>query len=416
MKALLLASALLAACASAAPTLQLRAPGFDFGTQKVRGVNIGGWLVLEPWITPSLWSRWNSNPASGPVDEFHLCQTLGKSGCLSLLKRHWDTWITENDFKNIAAAGLNTVRIPIGYWAFKLNNGDPYVQGQVAYLDKAIGWARNAGLKVWIDLHGAPGSQNGFDNSGLRDQLGWTQGDTVKQTVAVLKQIAQKYAKPAYQDVVVVIELLNEPLGPNLSFETIRQFYYDGFGTVRDVSSTFIAVSDAFLELGRWNGVLSGGGGNVIVDHHHYQVFSEGEVSRDLGSQIGVACGSRGEINGSDKYVVTGEWSGAMTDCARWLNGFNRGARFDGTYQSSKSYGDCNSKGDLSKMSGADKENLRKYIEAQLDSFETKNGWIFWTWKAEEGNHNDDWNYSKLVNAGIFPNPPTARKYARVCG
>jgi glucan 1,3-beta-glucosidase len=32
-------------------TLQKR---FDFGSTKVRGVNIGGWLVAEPFITPSL--------------------------------------------------------------------------------------------------------------------------------------------------------------------------------------------------------------------------------------------------------------------------------------------------------------------------------------------------------------------------
>ena len=27
---------------------------FSFGSEKVRGVNLGGWFVLEPWITPSI--------------------------------------------------------------------------------------------------------------------------------------------------------------------------------------------------------------------------------------------------------------------------------------------------------------------------------------------------------------------------
>ena len=27
---------------------------FDFDSDKVRGVNLGGWFVLEPWITPSI--------------------------------------------------------------------------------------------------------------------------------------------------------------------------------------------------------------------------------------------------------------------------------------------------------------------------------------------------------------------------
>jgi len=54
----------------------------------------------------------------------------------------------------IASVGLNHVRIPIGYWALNPVDGDPYVQGQLAILDNAIGWAKEAGLKVMLDLHG----------------------------------------------------------------------------------------------------------------------------------------------------------------------------------------------------------------------------------------------------------------------
>lgn len=46
------------------------------------------------------------------------------------------------------------MRIPVGYWALNPLAGDPYVQGQLPYLDQAIVWARNHGLKVMLDLHG----------------------------------------------------------------------------------------------------------------------------------------------------------------------------------------------------------------------------------------------------------------------
>ena len=49
---------------------------------------------------------------------------------------------------------LNHVRIPIGYWAFDVSAGEPYVQGQLPYLEKAINWAQAHGLKVIVDLHG----------------------------------------------------------------------------------------------------------------------------------------------------------------------------------------------------------------------------------------------------------------------
>jgi aryl-phospho-beta-D-glucosidase BglC (GH1 family) len=58
---------------------------------------------------------------------------------------------------------LNHVRIPIGYWAYEVASGEPYIQGQREYLLKATDWAGKHGLKVIIDLHGVPGSQNGYD-------------------------------------------------------------------------------------------------------------------------------------------------------------------------------------------------------------------------------------------------------------
>ena len=56
--------------------------------------------------------------------------------------------------QEIASYGLNHVRIPIGYWAVNPLPGDPYVQGQLPFLDIALGWAADAGLNVWLDLHG----------------------------------------------------------------------------------------------------------------------------------------------------------------------------------------------------------------------------------------------------------------------
>lgn len=83
-----------------------------------------------------------------------MCQILGPDECRSVLSRHWSSFISQDDFHRIAGAGMNHVRIPVGYWAVEHVQGDPYVDGQLEYLDKAIVWARAAGLKVIVDLHG----------------------------------------------------------------------------------------------------------------------------------------------------------------------------------------------------------------------------------------------------------------------
>ena len=148
-------------------------------------------------------------------------------------------------------------------WAYKKFD-DPYVQGAAPYLDKAIAWARQTGLKVHIDLHGAPGSQNGFDNSGQRiskpGQPQWTTGNTVDQTLSVIQLIANKYAQHEYQDVVVGIQLLNEPLAEALpgGTDAVVQYYKDGYGDVRKISDTPCILHDAFQNGTFWNNVLTG--------------------------------------------------------------------------------------------------------------------------------------------------------------
>lgn len=152
--------------------------------------------MLEPWITPSIFP--GVDQSLGIVDEFTLTHQLGTDAALAILRPHWDSWCTFADFQKIANAGFNTVRTPIGYWAYSLVAGETYTQGAAVYIDATVDWARVVGLKIWIDLHGAPNSQNGFDNSGHRTAPGWQHGDTVTETLAVLEIISGKYAQASY--------------------------------------------------------------------------------------------------------------------------------------------------------------------------------------------------------------------------
>jgi glucan 1,3-beta-glucosidase len=52
------------------------------------------------------------------------------------------------------SVGLNHVRVPVGYWAVEMMNGDPYVDGQLDVLDWIVRVCEEVGLWVWIDLHG----------------------------------------------------------------------------------------------------------------------------------------------------------------------------------------------------------------------------------------------------------------------
>lgn len=247
-----------------------------------------------------------------------------------MMKQHWDSWCTLEDFQKISAAGFNLVRIPIGFWAYD-TFGYPYISGAAPYMDAAIDWARKTGLKVLIDLHGAPKSQNGYDNSGQRLATpGWGDDQSVEQTHEVLKTIADKYAQPAYTDVVVGIELLNEPNGNVLNMDTVKQFFRDGYGEVRypnqgtSPSEAVVVFHDAFQAPSSYNGFLTPSDNNaqyVAIDHHEYQVFDNTQVGWQPWEHRQHVCNNANTYAGSDKWSFVGEWTAAMTDCAAALNG-----------------------------------------------------------------------------------------------
>ncbi|KAJ5748804.1 uncharacterized protein N7511_010500 [Penicillium nucicola] len=400
----------LAALAQATPTVSLN---FDYGTQKVRGVNLGGWLVLEPWITPSIFDA----AGDAAVDEWSLCATVGADQCRALLAEHWSSFITADDFTQIAATGMNHVRIPVGYWALKHLDGDQYVDGQLEYLDQAVGWARAAGLKIVVDLHGAPGSQNGFDNSGKRGAIQWQQGNTVSDTKDALEALAARYGNDG--DVVTAIEALNEPNIPGgVNQDGLKQYYYDSWGSARKASQdTTVVLHDGFMPTESWNGFMSESTGvwYVMMDTHHYEVFDSGLLSMDINAHVQNVCSfSKDHVQTSDKWTVVGEWTGAMTDCAKYLNGKGVGARYDGTYPGSQAVGSCDGKsvGSIDTLTDDERNNIRRFIEGQLDAYEHGTGWLYWTWKTEGA---PEWDMQKQIAGGIFPNPVTSRAFPGQC-
>ena len=155
---------------------------------------------------------WVFDIAQDTPDEYTLCERLGPEACRSHLETHWASdWFNRDVVFQLKEVGINALRIPVGFWAFD-NANTPYVQGSAEWFDKAIGWAREAGMKVWVDLHGAPGSQNGFDNSGHAGPVEWQQGGNIERTRSVLKMMAERYGTQEYADVVAAIQLINEPI------------------------------------------------------------------------------------------------------------------------------------------------------------------------------------------------------------
>jgi aryl-phospho-beta-D-glucosidase BglC (GH1 family) len=111
--------------------------------------------------------------------------------------------------------GLNTVRIPVGYWFLEslVNTSEHFAQGGEQYLDRVVGWAKDAGLYVIITLHGAPGAQSTDASTGQYSRDPEFYNDyNYARAYRWLEWITTKVHTNASYSNVGMLELVNEPI------------------------------------------------------------------------------------------------------------------------------------------------------------------------------------------------------------
>lgn len=269
---------------------------FPYGVRPIRGVNLGGWFSIEPFITPSFFTKYPIT--DGVIDEWTLTTKLG-SAAAATIEPHYATFIQEEDFAEIAAAGLDHVRIPYSYWAVTTYEGDPYVR-QISwrYLLRAIEYCRKYGLRVNLDLHGLPGSQNGFNHSGRQGLIRWLNGThgtvNAQRSLDVHNQLSQFFAQPRYKNIITIYGLANEPLLLSLNIPTVLNWTTAAAELIQKNGITAkIAMGDGFLNLDKWHFMMKTDvPPNLLLDTHQYTIFNINEIDLNHTAKINLICNS----------------------------------------------------------------------------------------------------------------------------
>ncbi len=395
---------------------------WDYGKMPIRGVNVGGWLSLEPFITPSMFDY---PSAAAVVDEWTMTQKLGPSA-QRVLETHYSTFITKQDFVDIKNAGLDHVRIPYPYWAITTYPGDPYVPNVAwRYLLRAIEYCRQNGLRVNLDLHSVPGSQNGWAHSGHQGDIGWILGPdgatNAQRSLDIHNQLSQFFAQDRYKNVITIYGLVNEPKMLVIPPSSVLDWNQKAIKIVRGNGiDQQIVFGDGFLSLNSWDDMFHGVDAKLVMDTHQYQIFNTGQLKLKHQDKINLACSGWTGImvtannpNTGWGPTVDGEWSQADTDCTPNLNNIGVGSRWAGTLNTgdpgtsvltpSCAEPPCScaqANADPSTYSASYKQFLQMYAEAQMHSFEQAWGWFYWTWKTENA---VQWSYMLGLKAGILP-------------
>ena len=77
----------------------------------IRGVNLGGWLLLEPWITPVFFEAVNVGSLQDKVvDEWTYAELLDPVVYKNRMLGHWSTFVVRSHFEELATAGISHVR------------------------------------------------------------------------------------------------------------------------------------------------------------------------------------------------------------------------------------------------------------------------------------------------------------------
>lgn len=170
----------------------------------LRGVGLGNWLLPEGYM----WG-FGDSAASPRQIEALVADLVGPDAAARFWREFRDVFVTDADVAEIARAGFDHVRLPVNSRVLMTPAGD-WLEDGFALVDRLVGWCSAAGLRVLIDLHGAPGGQTGtnIDDSAGRPEL-FMDPRNADLTVALWTEIARRYAtEPA----VLGYDLLNEPL------------------------------------------------------------------------------------------------------------------------------------------------------------------------------------------------------------
>lgn len=143
----------------------------------------------------------------------------------------------------MAAHDVELVRIPFGYWLFREAEG--YVGGH-EQLDWAMQMAEQYDIRVLLDFHGLPGSQNGNDHSGRGGDMRWFDDANLRrESQAICVEVAERYKNSS---ALWGFEVINEPHFSWQSQWKLRWYYIAIYWRLARVlpSHIYIVFSDAF--------------------------------------------------------------------------------------------------------------------------------------------------------------------------
>lgn len=207
-------------------------------TSLLKGINLGGWLLMEGYILHSC-----------NIAEHQFKNSFKKvngTNTLSEFERLFrENFIQKEDFKRIASLGAKIIRIPLNA---RLIEEEPYLYNKknFIYLDRAFQWAKDFNLKIILDLHAACGAQNcDWHSDSTGSAFLWEKDIYRQRTYKLWEIIADRYK---YNPSLYAYDILNEPVLGTKNTSVLTAFYKNCLQHIRAIDKKTLI----FLEGAQW--------------------------------------------------------------------------------------------------------------------------------------------------------------------
>jgi endoglucanase len=182
-------------------------------------------------------------------------------------KKHLESFITEDDIKQIKSWGFNIVRLPIDYFFFA-PDADPsiFVEERLELIDRFLQLTQKYELYTVLDLHKAPGHKFESGERDLNDI--WQQNaQNRKYFLNIWDMLSTRYRNYYH----VMYEVLNEPVIPQLgdwnmlAEEAVSVIRKNDLRHPIVIDSDFWGLCSSFKDLKKFSD------DNVIYSFHFYE-------------------------------------------------------------------------------------------------------------------------------------------------
>ena len=240
----------------------------------LNGWGIGNWMCPEGYM----WKAYGTNFDRPRRIEQVIEYLTGKEYAAYFWQIYEDTYLQKADLEAMKEAGFNSVRVPFIYRYF-MEEGPRICWKSRGFelLDRCVGWCRELGLYVILDLHGAPGGQTGSNIDDSVDNVPrlFLDPDNREKAVALWERIAEHYCG---NGTVAMYDVLNEPIIPpdagNGNFDhmipELMSFYREVTAAIRRKDPSHIISVEGYYWATNFDAFDEKWDNNLVLHFHRY--------------------------------------------------------------------------------------------------------------------------------------------------